>query len=121
MASDAGGDADGAAEQREQDRLGEELAADLAFGRAERAAQPDLGAALEDADQHDVGDADGADEERDGAESEEEAVERALRFGAGGERGGGLADVDLVRRLRVGGGGEHATGPRRSGSSRVRT
>ena len=57
-------------------------------------------------DEHDVADADGADEQRHRAEPEEEAVERALRLGARGERGGGLADVDLVRRFRVGGGGE---------------
>ena len=77
------GDAGGAAEQGEQDRLGEELGADVALGGAERAAQADLGAAFEHGDDHDVGDADGADEQRDGAEPEEEAVERALGVGAG--------------------------------------
>ena len=85
----------------------------MPLGGAERAAQSDLGAALEDADEHDVGDADGADEQRDGAEAEEETVERALRVGAGGERGGGLADVDLVRRFGVGGGAEHRLDGRR--------
>ena len=45
----AGDDTDGPAEQREQDRLGEELRADVALGRAERATEADLGAALEDA------------------------------------------------------------------------
>ena len=47
--------------------------------------KPDLGAALEHGDEHDVRDADGADEQGDGAESEEEAVERALGVGARGE------------------------------------
>ena len=69
----------------------EELDADVALGGAERAAQPDLGAALEHGDEHDVGDADGADEQGDGAEAEEQAVERALGGGAGDERVGGLA------------------------------
>jgi hypothetical protein len=63
---------------------------DLGPGGAERAPEPDLGAAFEHADDHDVGHADGADEQRDGAESEEQAVERAGCLGAGGERGGGL-------------------------------
>ena len=60
-------------------------------------------AAFEDGDDHDVGDADGADEQGDGAETEEESVQRALGIGAGGERGGGLADVDLVRGFGIGG------------------
>ena len=102
-----GGDADGAAAEREQDRLGEELGADLPAGRAERAAQPDLRAAFQHGDDHDVRDADGAHQQGHGAESEEEAVEGALGVGARGERGGRLADVDFVGRFRVRGGGEH--------------
>src|SRR5262245_54308385 len=51
---DTGSDARGAAEQGEQDRLGEELAADVALGCTERSAQADLGAAFEDTDEHDV-------------------------------------------------------------------
>ena len=47
-------------------------------GGAEGAAQSDLGAAFEDGDDHDVGDADRADEQGDGAEAEEQAVEGAL-------------------------------------------
>ena len=50
----------------------------------------------------------GADEQGDGAEPEEEAVEGALGVGACGEDGRGLADVDLVGRFGVGGRGEHA-------------
>jgi hypothetical protein len=42
------GDADGAAEESEQDGFGEELGADVALGGAERAAQSDLGAAFQD-------------------------------------------------------------------------
>src|SRR5206468_12560238 len=42
-----GGDAGGAAEEGEEDRLGKELSSDLAFGGAEAAAEADLGAALE--------------------------------------------------------------------------
>ena len=85
----------------------EELDADLAFGRAERAAQADLRAAFEHADDHDVGDADRADEERDRAEAEEQAVEGAFGVGFGDERVGRLGDVDLAGVLGVGGGGEH--------------
>ena len=106
MVSAPAADADGAADEGEQDRFGKELDADVAFGGAERAAQPDLGAAFEDGDDHDVGDADCADEERDGAEAQEEAVEGALGVGLGDEGGRGLADVDLAGVLRVGGGGE---------------
>ena len=76
--------------------LGEELRADLAHGRAEGAAEADLRAAFQHRDDHDVGDADGADDQGHDAEAEEEAVERSGRGGAGGERVGGLADVDLV-------------------------
>jgi hypothetical protein len=58
----ADADADYSAREREQDRFGEELAADLVLGRAERASEPDLRAAFEHGDDHDVRDADGADE-----------------------------------------------------------
>ena len=78
----------------------------MAFGGAEGAAQADLGAAFEDGDDHDVGDADRADEQGDGAEAEEQAVERALGVGLGDQGVGGLADVDLAGVLRVGGRGE---------------
>src|SRR5581483_2258201 len=104
---DAGGDTDGAADERQQDGLGEELRPDVRRRGAEGAAEPDLATAFEDADEHDVGDTNRADEERHGAEPEEEAVERALRLRTGGEGGGGLADLDLVGRLRVGRGTEH--------------
>src|SRR6266536_2413678 len=50
-----GGDPGAAAGQREQDGLGQELDADVAFGGAQRPAQPDLGPAFEDGDDHDVG------------------------------------------------------------------
>ena len=76
------------------------------LGGAERAAQPDLGAAFEDGDDHDVGDADGSDEEGDGAEAEEQAVEGAVGVGLGDECRGGLADVDRAGVLGVGGRGE---------------
>ena len=80
--------------------------ADLILGGAEGAAEADFRAAFKDADEHDVGDADGADEEGDGAEAEEEAVERALGGRAGRQDGGGLADGDLVGSFGVCGSGE---------------
>jgi hypothetical protein len=52
-----------AAEVREQERLAQELDRDVALPCSERPPQPDLRATLEDGDDHDVGDADPADEE----------------------------------------------------------
>jgi hypothetical protein len=60
------------------------------LGGAQSTAQADLGAAFEDGDDHDVGDADRADQQGDRAEAEEQGVERALGVGFGGQRGGGL-------------------------------
>ena len=99
-------DTDGAADKSEKDGFGEELDADVASGGPKRAAQPDLGAALEDRDDHDVGHPDRPDEERHGAETQEEAVEGTLGVGSGDEGGRGLGDVDLAGVLRVGGGTE---------------
>ena len=98
----AGDDSGGAAGQGQQDGLGQELGADLAAGGAQRAAQPDLGAALQHGDDHDVGHPDRADQQRDRAQAEEQGVERALGVGPGGERVRGLGDVDLAGVFRVG-------------------
>jgi len=89
----AGDDAGGAPGQGQQDGLGEELGADLAAGGAERPAQPDLGATLEDGDDHDVGDPDRADQQRDRAEAEEQGVEGALGVGLGGRAADGWETV----------------------------
>ena len=99
-------DADGASEKGEQDRLGQELDADVAFGGAEGAAQSDLGSPFENRDDHDVGHPDRPHKQRNGAETQEEAVEGALGVGLGDKSGRRLGDVDLVGVLRVGGGGE---------------
>ena len=107
----AGDDAGDAAGQGQQDGLGQELGADLASGGAQGAAQPDLGAAFQDGDDHDVGDPDRADQQRDRAQAEEQGVEGALGVGLGGERGRGLGDVDLVRVFRVGLVSEQAVHP----------
>src|SRR5437660_12854371 len=100
-----GSDTDDAAEEGEQDSFEEELDADVALGGTQRPAQPDLGAALKHRDDHDVGHADGADEQGHGPEAEEEAVEGGLGVGLGDQGGGGLAHVDLVGSLGIGGGG----------------
>ena len=63
-----------AAEGRQEQGFGQELLGDVAAGGAEGAAQADLGAAFEDRDDHDVGDADTADEQGDGSQAEEQAV-----------------------------------------------
>src|SRR3972149_2975470 len=101
----AGDDADGAAETGEEDGFGEELDEDVAPGGAEGAAEADLGATLENADEHDVGDTHRADEEGDGAEAEEEAVEGAFGFGTGFQRGRRPADGDFAGGCGVGRGG----------------
>src|SRR6185437_13578124 len=94
----AEGDAGGAAGGGQQYGFGEELGA----GGAQRAAQPDLLTAFQHGDDHDVGDADAADEQGDGAEAEEQGVQGALGVGLGGERGRGLGHGDLVRVLGTG-------------------
>jgi hypothetical protein len=95
-ADGAGDDAGDAACQGEQDRLCKELGADLALGGAEGAAQPDLLAAFQYRDDHDVGDPDRADQQRDRAEAEEQGVERALGVGQCGERVRGPGDIGLA-------------------------
>jgi hypothetical protein len=75
-------------------------AADLPARRAERPSEADLGAALQDADDHDVRDPDRAHQERDGAETEEQAVDARSRRRLGDERVRWLTDVDLARAMR---------------------
>src|SRR4029453_18466711 len=58
-------------------------------------------------DDHDVGDADPADQQRHPAKAQQQGVEGALGGGLGGQRVGGAADLDLVGVLGVGGGGQH--------------
>ena len=57
----ASDDPGGAADQGEQDGFGQELDPDVAAGGAQRPAQPDLAAALQHRDDHDVGHPDRAD------------------------------------------------------------
>ena len=107
----AGDDPGHAAGQGQQDGLGQELGPDLAPGGAQGAAQPDLLAAFQHGDDHDVGHADRADQQRDRAQAEEQGVERALGVGLGGQGVRGLGDVDLAGVLRVGLGGEQVVDP----------
>src|SRR5260370_28753227 len=92
----ADGDSRGAAGQGQQDGLGQELDADLAAGGAQRPAQPDLGAAFQDGDDHDVGHPDRADQQRDRAQSQEQGGQCALGLAPGGEHVPGPGDVDPV-------------------------
>ena len=85
-------------------------------GRAERPAQPDLGAPLEHGDDHRVRDPDPADEQRDRAEAEEERVNALGRGRARLERVGRPGDVDLLGLL----GGSPCAGERRATSSTSR-
>jgi len=50
----------------------------VAPGRPKGTAQPDLPAALQHGDDHDVGDADAADQDRDGAQAEEQPEKAVL-------------------------------------------
>jgi PD-(D/E)XK nuclease superfamily len=79
----------------------------VAFVRPEGSAQSDLGTSFEDRDDHDVGHPDGTDEEGDGTEAQEEIVEGTLGVGLGNKSGRGLANVDLVGGLWVGGCRKH--------------
>ena len=74
---DAEPDADEAADDAQQHGLDEELQQDVALPGAERLAQADLAGPLAHADQHDVGDADPADQQRDGGDRGEHQGEQA--------------------------------------------
>jgi len=82
--------------QGEQCRFGEELDPDVSLGGPERAPEPDLGAAFENRDDHDVGDSHRADQERDRAEAQEQPVEGALGLGPGDERVRRPAEGDVA-------------------------
>ena len=100
-------DADGAPQEGQEDGFGKELDADMALGGSEGAAQPDLASSFQDGDDHDVGHADGSDEQGDRTQAQEERVEGALGVSLGHQGGRGLTDIDLVGGFGVGGGGQH--------------
>ena len=81
--------------------------ADVAAAGAQGPAQADLGAAFEDGDDHDVGDADPADQQGDRAQAEEQPVVGAFGGHFGFEDVGGAARVDGGGVGRVDGGGQH--------------
>ena len=78
----------------------------MAPGGAEGAAQPDLGAAFEDGDDHDVGHPDRADEQRDRTQAQEQDAERAFGLCLGDQGGGRLGDFGAAGVSGVGLGGE---------------
>ena len=103
-------DAPGPANRAQQQRLAEKLDRDVTAGRAQGAPQPDLVAPFQDGDDHDVGDAYPADQERHRPQPQQERgkgiVGRFLRF----QRVRGFVDRDLFGELRVGRGrqdGQH--------------
>src|SRR5580704_15928050 len=63
---------------------------------------PDLLAAFQHRDDHDVGDADRADQQGDRAEAEEQGVQGALGVSLRGKHVRGLGDIDLAGVFRVG-------------------
>ena len=78
----------------------------MAPSRAERASQADLAAAFQYGDDHRVGHSDAADEQRDGAETDEKTGERLVCGVLRGEGIGGTGHGDLVRCLRADGASE---------------
>src|SRR5580698_8224036 len=95
-----------AAEDRQEHGLGQELLGDVAPGGTQGPTQADLGAALQDRDDHDVGDADAADEEGHGAETEEQYVIDPLGGHLGLQDVRRIADRHDVGVGRVGGDGQ---------------
>jgi Histidine kinase-, DNA gyrase B-, and HSP90-like ATPase len=93
---DAGQQADRTAEQGQRHRLDKELIADLAAGGAERPPQPDLPPPFEYRDDHGVGDADAADEQRDPGQAEEQRGERVLRVDLRCQRAGSEFVVEVA-------------------------
>src|ERR1041385_3092719 len=91
---DADDDAGHAAEQRDRERLDHELRADVDAARADGAADADLARPLHHRGQHDVHDADAADEERDPGDRAHDDVEDRLRLPP--LRQQRLGDHDLV-------------------------
>ena len=93
-AANADCDADQAADDAEQQGLGQELHADVVRRGANRLADADLARPLGDADQHDVHDADAADDQRDACHPGQQRAE--------GGRGGFACADDVL----LGGDGE---------------
>src|SRR5579859_2271807 len=71
-AYDPGGHARETADERQQDRLDQELAENVELAGADRLADPDLTSAFGDGDEHDVHHADSAHEQADGRHRAEE-------------------------------------------------
>src|ERR1051326_4284361 len=91
----AAGDADAAAEAGKDDRFDEELQQDVAAPRADGLSDADLARPLRHRDEHDVHDADAADEQGD-------ADDRSHDHGGGGERfGDHLQDLFLREHAEV--------------------
>ena len=84
-------DADDAAEQRQHHRLDQELHQHLAGFGADRQADADLARALGHRDQHDVHDADAADQQADAGDRRQQTGEHA---GDAGEHAGDLRHVE---------------------------
>jgi len=73
-------DAEEASDERDEYGFDDELADDVALGGADGTADANLASALEDGGEHDVHDADAADEKRDGSDGDHDGVEEL--FGA---------------------------------------
>jgi hypothetical protein len=96
-AADAEDEADQAAGDRDHHGLEQELREDVALAGADGHADADLARPLGDRDEHDVHDADAADEQRHRGDGAEQQRHHARRFGCrvGGRRGQ-VAQVEVV-------------------------
>jgi hypothetical protein len=92
------------AEARQQDGLAEELDADVSPGGTQSPAKADVGASLQDSDDHGVGHPDPAHEQGHSTEREQQRDQRLVGSRLRGQRLRGPTDGDLLRVLWVDGG-----------------
>ena len=95
-AAGAEGDAEQAADEGEGDGFDEELAEDVAAFCANGFAEPDLAGSFGDADEHDVHDADAADDEADKGDGAEEEGHCAKDVSEDGDEVGLVDDDEVV-------------------------
>src|SRR5581483_3860315 len=95
--TDPDGHAEGAADEGQEDGLDQELGEDVAALGAEGLADADLPRPLGHGHQHDVHDADAADEEGDGGHRRQEQREDQRRRLAGVEQAGLVEDLEVER------------------------
>ena len=94
---------DQAADDRDQHRFRQELTNDVGLACADGAADSDFAGTLEHGGQHDVHDADTADQQRDAGDTDHDDAEDELRPPLLLQQAGGNGDVEIARVLVRGG------------------